>query len=275
MPTFDTPGPISVTIELGVGDLRITAADRVDTVVDVQPSDPANPSSVTAAEQTRVEFADGVLQVKGPKGWKRYSVRGGGQSIEVHIELPAGSRLFGKAGVAALRCIGMVGDCRYKTGGGDITVEHVTGTADLTTGTGQVKVERLGGSATLKNSNGDTWIGEVGGDLQVKAANGRIAVDQARSAVTAKTANGDIHLDEVTTGSIVAETACGKVDVAVRAGVAAWLDLHTGFGHVHNLLDVGEQPGPSDDTVHVRAHSSFGDITIRRAGIGDRGQGAA
>ena len=67
MPTFDTPGPISVTIELGVGDLRITATDRVDTVVEVQPSDPAKPSDVTAAEQTRVEFADGVLQLKAPE----------------------------------------------------------------------------------------------------------------------------------------------------------------------------------------------------------------
>jgi DUF4097 and DUF4098 domain-containing protein YvlB len=155
-------------------------------------------------------------------------------------------------------------------------VEQVAGTTELTTGTGAVRVDRIAGSATIKNGNGDTWVGEVVGDLRVKVANGKIAVDQARSAVTAKTANGDIHLDEAAAGgTIVAETACGKVDVGVRSGVTAWLDLHTGFGHVRNLLDASEHPGPSEETVEVRARSSFGDITIRRAIVGDRGQGAA
>jgi hypothetical protein len=275
MPTFDTPKPISLTVELGVGDLRIVASDRADTVVDVEPSDPAKPSDVTAAEQTRVEYANGVLQIKAPKGWKRYTFRGGGESIDVRIELPTGSQLRGEAALAALRSTGTLGECRYKTGGGDINVDQVAGTAELTTGIGAVRVERIGGLATVKNGNGDTWIGDVVGDLHVKAANGKIAVAQVRASVTAKTANGDIHLDEVARGVIVAETACGKVDVAVRSGVAAWLDLHTGFGHVHNLLDAGGRPGPSDETVEVRARSSFGDITIRRPDIGVRGHGAA
>jgi Putative adhesin len=274
MPTFDTPEPISLTLELGVGDLRILASDRADTVVEVEPSDPAKPSDVTAAEKTRVEYANGVLQIRAPKGWKRYSFRGGGESIDVRIELPTGSQLRGDAALAALRCSGTLGECRYKTGGGDITMEQVTGAAELTTGTGEVRVDRIGGVTKVKNGNGDTWIGEVVGDCQVRAANGKIAVDQAHAAVTAKTANGDIHLDEVAHGAIVAETACGKVDVAVRSGVAAWLDLHTGFGHVDSLLDASEHPGPSEDTVELRARSSFGDITVRRADIGDSGQGA-
>jgi hypothetical protein len=39
MPTFDTPEPIAVTIELVVSYVRITASDRTDTVVEVRPSD--------------------------------------------------------------------------------------------------------------------------------------------------------------------------------------------------------------------------------------------
>ena len=108
----------------------------------------------------------------------------------------------------------------------------------------------------------------------MKAANGKVMVDHARAAVTAKTANGDIRLEEVASGAVVAETAYGKVDIAVRAGVAAWLDLHTGFGRVHNVLDVSDRPGPSEPTVEVRARSGFGDVTVRRAHISSR-QGAA
>lgn len=274
MPTFDTPGPISVTVELGVGNLEIAASDRADTVVEVEPSDPASHSDVAAAAKTTVEYANGVLRIKAPKGWRRYSFRGGTESIDARIQLPTGSHLRGNAGLAGLRCSGALGECRYKTGAGDITIEQTSGGTGLTTGSGTVAVDRIGGPATVKNGNGDAWIGEVVGDLQVKTANGKVAVDHAHAAVTVKTANGDIHLDEVAAGAVVAETACGKVDIGVRSGVAAWLDLHTGFGHVHNVLDVGERPGPSEQTVEVRARSAFGDITVRRADIGSR-QGAA
>ena len=274
MPTFDSPEPISVTVELGVGDLQIAASDRADTVVEVEPSDPAKPADVAAAAKTTVEYANGVLRIKAAKGWRRYSFRGGAESIDVRIKLPTGSHLRAEAGLADLRCSGALGDCWYKTGAGNITIEQVSGDTELTTGSGAVAVERIGGSATVKNSNGDAWIGEVIGDLQVKAANGKVAVDHARAAVRAKTANGDIHLGEVASGAVVAETACGKVDVAVRSEVAAWLDLHTGFGHVHNLLDVSERPEPSEQTVEVRARSAYGDVTVRRADIGS-GQGAA
>jgi hypothetical protein len=275
MHTFETPEPISVTLELGVGDVRIVAGDRADTVVDVHPSDPASSSDVRTAEQTSVDFADGVLRIKAPRGRKRYSFRGGHESIEVRIELPAGSQLRGEAGVAALRSRGTLGECRYLIGAGDITLERVAGAAELTTATGAVRIDRIDGAATIKNANGDTRIGEVGGDLEVKAANGSITVDQAHASVTVKTANGDIHLDEVARGAVAADTAVGKVDVAVRAGVAAWLDLHTGLGNVHNLLEAGERPEPSTDTVEVRARTSFGDITVRRADLGHRGKGAA
>ena len=188
--------------------------------------------------------------------------------------MPTGSQLRGTAGVAGLHCTGTLGDCHYKIGGGDITMEQVAGAGQLRTGTGAVRIARIGGPTVIKNGNGDTFIGDAD-DLQVKAANGDIVVQRAHAGLTAKTANGDVQVEEVTAGLVAAETACGRVEVAVRPGVAAWLDLHTGFGHVYNLLDAGERPGSSDDTVEVRARTSFGDITIRRADVGQRGEGAA
>lgn len=279
MPAFDTPAPISVILQIGVGDLRIIATDRADTVVEVQPSDPAKVADVNAAAATRVEYGNGVLQIDAASGLKRYSLRGGRASIDVRIELPAGSRLRGEAGLAALRCAGTLGECRYKTGAGDITVEQVAGATDLTTGTGAVRADRISGPTTIKNSNGDIWIGEADGGLRVKTANGDIGVNRSRASVTARTANGDIRLGEVNRGVVVAETARGKVDVGVITGVATWLDVHTSFGQVRNLLEASQQPGPSEDAVEVRARTHFGDITVRRAdpsdGDGDGTHGAA
>jgi hypothetical protein len=282
MPTFDTPEPISVTVELGVGGLRIVASDRTDTMVEVRPSDAAKKADVTAAEQTRVEYAGGRLLIKAPKSWRQFTWRGGGESIDVQVELPAGSHLRGETGVAALRCQGRLGECRYKTGVGDIQLERAgavqlrtgagdlnVGTADgdaeLSTGSGSVRIDRIDGAAVVKNSNGDTWIGEVTGNLRVNAANGRISVDRARETVAAKSANGDVRLGEVAHGAVIAQTAMGKVEIGIRDGVAAWLDLNTRFGNVHNDLDAVERPESGEDAVEVRARTSFGDITINRS----------
>jgi hypothetical protein len=282
MPTFDTPEPISVTVELGVGDLRIVASDRTDTMVEVRPSDAAKKADVTAAEQTRVEYAGGRLLIKAPKSWRQFTWRGGGESIDVQVELPAGSHLRGETGVAALRCQGRLGECRYKTGVGDIQLERAgavqlrtgagdlnVGTADgdaeLSTGSGSVRIDRIDGAAVVKNSNGDTWIGEVTGNLRVNAANGRISVDRARETVAVKSANGDVRLGEVAHGAVIAQTAMGKVEIGIRGGVAAWLDLNTRFGNVHNDLDAAERPESGEDAVEVRARTSFGDITINRS----------
>jgi DUF4097 and DUF4098 domain-containing protein YvlB len=281
MPSFDTPEPISVTVELGVGDIWIAASDRSDTVVDVRPSDSAKKADVAAAQQTRVEYANGRLLIKAPKRRRQYSFRGGGESIVVQIDLPAGSQVRGEAGVAAFHCTGRLGECRLRTGVGeihvdqagaidlrtgfgDITIDRAAGHADITTGSGALGIGVIDGTAVVKNSNGDTGIGAVTGDLRVNAANGKIVVDQAEAAVAAKTANGDIRLGEVARGAVLAETALGKIEVGIREGVTAWLDLNTSFGRVHSDLDDADRPEAGEDAVEVRARTAMGDITIRR-----------
>ena len=161
---------------------------------------------------------------------------------------------------------------QLRTGVGDVTVDRAAGDAEVTTGSGAVRIDGIDGAAVVKNSNGDTWIGEVTGDLRVNAANGRISVDRAHATVAAKTANGDVRLGEVARGAVVAETALGKVEVGIRDGVAAWLDLNTRFGNVRNDLDAADRPGPGEDAVEVRARTSFGDITIRRSPPNDTGK---
>lgn len=288
MPTFDTPEPISVSLELGVGDIQVVASDRTDTVVDVRPSDAAKKSDVAAARQTRVDFANGILVVRAMSRWRHWTIGAGEASIDVRIELPAGSAVRGVAGVAALRCTGRIGECRYRTGVGDVKLER-TGPVVLKAGVGEVAVDEIAGKAeiktagavrigtidgpaVIKNSNGDTRIGEITGEARVNAANGGIEVDRAHSAVDAKTANGDIRIDEVAHGVVVAQSALGTVEVGVADGVPAWLDLETRFGHVENDLDDAGRPEPGEDSVEVHVHTSMGDIRIRRSSASRSGR---
>jgi hypothetical protein len=279
MPTFDTPEPISATIDVAVGDVRISAGDRSATVVDVRPSDPSNDEDVKAAELTRVEHANEQLLVKAPKQ-RSWLSRGGG-SIDVTIELPAGSHAHGAGQSTDFRCDGRLGDCRIKTGLGhiqldradtlslksgigDISVDRATGHAEVTAGSGDVRLCDLDASAVVKNSNGDTWVGVAGGDVRLNAANGSIAVDVAHASVVAKSANGDVRLGEAVRGSVVLETRLGDLEVGIRDGTAAWLDVRTTAGKVHNALDAADAPEPSAETVEVRARTTAGSVVIRR-----------
>jgi hypothetical protein len=291
MPTFETPNPISVDLELGVGDVRIDAAERTDTLVEVRPTDPGKPGDVSAADQTRVDYAGGRLVIRGPRGWRQWSPRGGGDSIDVQISLPEDSQLTADVGMAALRSTGRLGDCRYKTGAGDIdiaeaaevalrtgagnvTVDHAAGDLAASTGSGVVQIGAVDGSAVIKNSNRETRIGEVSGELRVKAANGSISVDRAHATVAARTANGDVVLGSVGPGAVDAQTAFGRIEVGIAEGLAAWLDLDTRFGRVVNGLEDMQRPDAGEATVEVRARTSYGDISVHRALADDAWKGA-
>jgi DUF4097 and DUF4098 domain-containing protein YvlB len=279
MPTFSTPEPIQAVIEFAVGEVRISASDRDDTVVEVRPSDESHNGDVQAAERTRVEFVAGRLEVKGPKQRSPFGKPG---SIDVTVALPTGSRLSGTTGMGTFRSEGRLGNSRLSTGAGDILlagtgtldansgvgaviVEEVGGTADVSTGSGRIRLGAVHGNAAVKNSNGDTWLGEVRGDLRVKSANGSVDVDHAQAGVEATTANGALRVGGLTKGSVSLKTALGPVEIGIADGTAAQLDLHTTLGTVRNQMEATDRPGPADQVVEVHARTGYGDITIRRS----------
>lgn len=279
MPVFDTPEPISVTLQLHVAATRLVAGDRTETEVSVRPADPANESDVRAAEQTRVEYSSGKLLVKMAR---RFTMFGDPGSVEVTVELPAGSDVHGVAAMGDFRCEGPLGECVFKTSAGEIHVDrsatlrlstayggiavgHVTGNADVSTGSGGVRLRSVEGTAVVKNSNGHSRIGEVTGDLRVNSANGDITVERARAAVNAKTACGSVRIGEVTRGAVVVETAAGELEVGIREGTAAWLDLSSAYGAVVNSLEAADGPEESGETVEVRARTGFGDVLVHRS----------
>ena len=281
MPNFQTPEPISVTIELGVGNVRITASDRADTTVDVRPSDTSDESDVQAAQRIRVDYANGVLQVTGPKA-RAFDFSRKTRSVDVSIELPSGSLVSGDMQLGDLNGTGRIGECRFKTSAGNVRLErtgplrvdtgagHVTaggvaGNVEIHTGSGKVRVGEVEGTAVVKSSNGDITIDAVAGDVRARTANGEISIERAGAGVDAKTSNGSIRLGEVVRGSVALGTAAGDLDIGIADGTAAWLEVNTGFGHVHNLLTNAVRPDEADETVEVRGRTSYGDITIHRS----------
>ncbi|MFJ7070467.1 DUF4097 family beta strand repeat-containing protein [Streptomyces sp. NPDC101115] len=281
MPSFDTPAPISVTAHVEAGSIRFTAGDRADTVVEVRPRDPKKDRDVRTVEQTEVQYANGALTVRTPK--MRNSLRRPG-SVDVTVELPTGSdvdvtgawaQVLGEGRLGEVRVKTSAGDARLDTTGplhltashGSITVDRVEGAAEITTSSGSVRVGLVDGPAVLKNSHGTTTVGAATGDLRVSGANGDIDIRRAEASVTATTAHGTLRVAEVARGTVQLETSYGAIEVGVREGTAAWLDVSSGAGQVRNTLTSSGAPEEAEDTVKIRARTKFGNIDVLRARV--------
>ena len=193
---FDTPGAISAVLDVPAGRVRFIAADRADTAVEVLPANASKGRDVTAAEQTTVEYADGVLRIETPAK-NRYLGPPG--SIEVTVQLPAGSRVEAKAASAEFRAVGRLGD---------VAVEGAYR---------QIKLDEAA-SVRLTAIDGDVEVGRLNGPAEIS------------------TARGDIRIAEAARGTVVLRTQSGDISVVAAAGVSAVLDAGTGTGRISSAL---------------------------------------
>ena len=284
---FGTPSPIAVALDLYVADVHIIASDRADTIVEIRPSDPGKASDVKAAENTRVEYDDAtrtlsVVTRKPRNRFVNFSKRP--ESIDVVIQLPTDSDVRGEADLGDYRAEGVLGTVVLKTdlgavrlgetgalnirtGLGEVTVEGTSGPAEVHNGSGEIRIGAVDGTADVSNSNGTIRIGVVTGPANVKVANGTLVVDRALSDITAANSNGEVRIGEVVRGKVNATSKNGRVDVGVREGSAAWLELNTTVGRVYNELASSEAPGADEpvDKVEVHASTKLGDVVVRRA----------
>jgi DUF4097 and DUF4098 domain-containing protein YvlB len=281
MHEFNTPEPISARLSLLAANVTLDASERATTTIDVRPTDPDEPRDVELAERIAVRFDDGTLTIRAPKSglWLSSKPRG---SVDVAVQLPAGSNVRTETAAGAFRMTGELGACRLDTAAADVSIERVrtaqiskaAGTvtigevsedATVESGTGEVEIERIGGAGKIDSANGGATIGSVDGDLKVSSANGDLVVRRCGGSVTASTAFGTLRLLSVAQGTIKADSARGDIEIGIAEGTAAWLDLNTTFGHTYSELDEAQSPERDERTVEIRASTAFGDISIRRA----------
>ena len=199
MPTFQTADPVSATIDVVAGDVRIRAGDRDDHCGRGPSQRPGRRRGRQGGRLTRVEYADGNLLVKAPK-LRSWLPRRDGGSIDVTIELPAGSDVRGTVQLGGFDCAGRLGDCRIKTGLGhhpgrqrghaeseDRHRRHQRRARDGRR-RGDRRLRRRARPRARRQRRDQElerrhWVGVAGRDLRVSAANGDIAVDRACAGV--------------------------------------------------------------------------------------------
>ncbi|WP_330457724.1 DUF4097 domain-containing protein [Streptomyces sp. NBC_00820] len=197
MQKFDTPAPISAVLDIPAGRVQFIAADRTNTTVEVRPANPSKSRDVKTAEKTTVTCGDGVLRITAQAPDNK--LLGPSGSVEVTVQLPAGSHVEGRTGGAELRGVGRLGDVVFEGAYRQIKIDEAA-------------------SVRLTAHDGDIEVGRLNGPAQIS------------------TARGDISIAEATRGAVVLSTQSGDISVTAAPGVSAALDAGTAHGRVSNSL---------------------------------------
>jgi hypothetical protein len=137
MPAFDTPGPIAATVVVAGAQVRVTASDRTDTVVLVEPANEASKSDVKVANKTKVDFAGGQLSVKTTIAGETNG------SVVITIDLPAGSSLVAYLAHSSVRADGSFGECELHLASGRVELDRISALrANISAG--EVTIGRIG-----------------------------------------------------------------------------------------------------------------------------------
>jgi hypothetical protein len=226
MPTFATPGPIAVTVQVAGAQVRVTASDRTDTVVLVEPIDEASRSDVKVASKTKIGFAGGQLSVKTTTPGDKSG------SVAITIDLPAGSSLAAYLAHSSVHVDGPVGRC------------------ELHQASGQVQLDRI--DALQANiATGEVAIGHI--------------TARADGSITATTASGAVRIGRMTHGKAKLMSGSGNIEVGIGEGTAASIDASSERGAVHNFVSPQGNSGLPDHKVMVHARTRHGDIIVQRA----------
>ncbi|WP_306326342.1 DUF4097 family beta strand repeat-containing protein [Streptomyces venezuelae] len=221
MQKFATAAPVRVVLDVPAGLVRFIAADRADTTVEVLPVNASRSADVKAAERMTVTHADGVVRIEAAPA--KHRVLGSSGSVEVTVQLPAGSRVEAKTAAAEVRGVGRLGEVVFEGAQGSVKLDETAG-ARLSLMAGDITVGRLRGAAEIS------------------------------------TQKGDLRIAEATGGTVVLRTEAGGIEVGAARGVSASLDAGTSYGRVLNSLSNTEGPGAA---LHIRATTSYGDIIAR------------
>ena len=200
MQTFATTAPITTVLDVAAGLIQFIASDRTDTAVEIRPSNASKSRDTKAAEETEVAFADGVLRISTKV---RNQLLGASGSVEITVQLPAGSRVEAKAAAAEFRGVGRLGDIAFEAAQSDIKIDEAA-RVRVSTQAGDVTVGRLTGSAEISTQKGDITVGVAAGlsaSMDAGTSYGRVHNSLRNDGTT------DLHIQATTSyGDITARS---------------------------------------------------------------------
>lgn len=166
---FETHEPVALYVEIGGGDIDVTATDTTESTVHL---------TGRHADDVEVSLDGRTLSIVAPRRRTGFFSDDG---INVTVVVPTGSDLAARSGSADLGVVGEIGSAHVKTGSGDVRVIEADTDVALTTGSGDLQIETARrGKFSAKGASGSIHVGIPAGTpvwTDISTVSGRIHSD--------------------------------------------------------------------------------------------------
>jgi len=270
MPTFDTPGSVSLQIKLPSGRVVVTTADEPRTTVEVVALGRRGQDAIDEIEITMDEHSGRhVVRVEQRDRfrWGPIQITWGGD-YECRITCPPGADLDLSGASTELRVDGELGEVAARTASGDIRVQTARGPLQVKTASGDVTVGAVGGQATIATVSGDIGIERLDAALTARAVSGDITIGAVAADLGISTTSGDVDLKAVLAGDVRIQTVSGDVRTGIASGTRVWVDATSVSGRLESELGLEEQGSagePEGAVVPLQVKTVSGDVSVVRA----------
>jgi Toastrack DUF4097 len=224
-------GVEAIEVEVGSGDVEVTAAGRGD--VQVEQIERRS----WRAPRTEALLGGGVLHLSARcRAWF------GNCEVDYRIQAPASTRV------------------QARSGSGDLLATGLRSAVDLQTGSGNVQVREVVGPVSAVTSSGNVAVRDSEGDVRARTSSGDVTgVDLVARSIEARSSSGDVRVAAVRTApdALTAVTSSGDVRVIVPDETYR-VDAHSSSGDVN--LSLRQDP---DAPRHIEARTSSGDVDVR------------
>jgi DUF4097 and DUF4098 domain-containing protein YvlB len=265
MPTFQTPGPLLLSVRVPAGAIVIETTDGAETEVTLEPLD-------RGAEQA---IEEATVDLRGRPGGghelvveieeRRFLVFSTAPRVGVHIRCPHGADLDVKTVSAEVRCEGSLGLAAVKSVSGDVLLPNLSGDARVKSVSGDVRLGQVDGVVEVQTVSGDVNAAGADGNVSITTVSGDLRVGDVGRSVTTKSVSGDQFVGSVKTGAMC-QSVSGDVYVAVPPGLQVYIDASSRSGDVSSELDPSEDAASQGGEVaELRVKTMSGDIRIARA----------
>jgi hypothetical protein len=157
----------AIEVDVGSGDVEVTAAGRGD--VQVEQTERRS----LQGPRTQARLSGGVLHLSG----RCRPFWFGNCSVNYRIQAPASTRV------------------KARSGSGDLIASGLRSGADLQTSSGDVRVREVAGAVSAVTSSGDVSVLDSEGDVRARSSSGDVTgVDLVARHIEARTSSGDVDV---------------------------------------------------------------------------------
>lgn len=252
--TFTVNGPVELQIRNGSGDVTVRqgGSGSVEIRAKIYSGNGwfgggADTAKIHALESNPpLEQFGNTIRIKEPEGYRNIS-------IDYEISVPASTRV------------------RSETGSGDVTVEGISGPAEVQTGSGDVKIRDVHGNVRAETGSGDArFDGIVGDEVEITTGSGDVELRELRCGLVATTGSGDIQAEGRPTGRWRLNTGSGEVTLHLPSDLAFDLEARSDSGDVHTRGNLAITVQGSLGHGEVRGKVRGGGVPVEvKTGSGD------